>query len=172
MLVPMQLQFTVTLNIYKAGAAHDGRIVIDRFLLWVPKIIAKDSLFDKFVSSFLKEGTWTYLREMYNYSTTPRQSSGFFQISSSIDNVQHVFVYLQRAKTDNAEQNPYIFDTYKLNAGDEKSYLSSCRLEYGNGVFYPEVEYFFFFIYLFIYLFILFNAQHYLHYTTLHYTLH
>ena len=146
MLVPMQLQFTLTLNnddelIYKADAAADGRIVIDRFLLWVPKMIPKDSLFDKFVSSFLKESTWTFLREMYNYSTTPRQSSGFFQISSSIDNVQHVFVYLQRAQTDDAGENPYLFDTYKLNAGDDNSYLSSCRLEYGNGIFYPEVEY-------------------------------
>ena len=68
-------------------------------------------------------------------------TSGFFQISSSIDNVQHVFVYLQREKTDDAGENPYLFDTYKLNAGDDNSYLSSCRLEYGNGIFYPEVEY-------------------------------
>ena len=136
MLVPMQLQFTITLNnddelIYKADAAADGRIVIDRFLLWVPKLIPKDSLYDRFVSSFLKESTWTYLREMYNFSTTPKNTSA----------VQHVFVYLQREKTDDASQNPYIYDTFKLNAGDENSYLSSCRLEYGNGVFYPEVEY-------------------------------
>ena len=146
MLVPMQLQFTITLNndaelIFKADAAADGRIVVDRFLLWVPKMIPKDSLFGRFVSSFLKESTWTYLREMYNFSTTPRQTSGFFQISSSIDNVQHVFVYLQRAKTDDAGENPYLFDAYKINAGDAASYLSSCRLEYGNGIFYPEVEY-------------------------------
>ena len=97
----MQLQFTITLNnddelIYKADVAANGRVVIDRFLLWVPKMIPKDSLFDRFVSNFLKESTWTYLREMYNFSTTPRNTSGFFQISSSIDNVQHVFVYLQR----------------------------------------------------------------------------
>ena len=146
MLVPMQLQFTITLNndvelIFKADAAADGRIVVDRFLLWVPKMIPKDSLFDRFVSSFLKESTWTYLREMYNFSTTPRQTSVFFQISSSIDNVQHVFVYLQRAKTDDAGENSYLFDTYKINAGDAASYFSSCRLEYGNGIFYPEVEY-------------------------------
>ena len=101
MLVPMQLQFTLTLNnddelIYKAGAAANGRFVVDRFLLWVPKMIPKDSLFDKFVS------TWTYLKEMYNFSSTPRQTSVFFQISASIDNVQHVFVYLQREKTDNS----------------------------------------------------------------------
>ena len=144
-LVPMQLQFNIHINnddelIYKADAVDDGRIVIDRFLLWVPKMTPKDSLYDKFVSSFLKESTWTYLREMYEVSA-PTQSSGFFQISSSIDNVEHIFVYLQRAKSNNATSNPYLFDTYRINAGDANSYLSSCRLEYGNGIFYPEVEY-------------------------------
>ena len=144
-LVPMQLQFNTHLNnddelIYKHVDAAAGRVVIDRFLLWVPKMTPKDSLYDKFVSSFLKESTWTYLREMYEVSPQTN-SSGFFQISSSIDNVEHIFVYLQRAKSNNAEANPYLFDTYKINAADANSYLSSCRLEYGNGVFYPEVEY-------------------------------
>ena len=70
-----------------------------------------------------------------------RQNSGYFQISASIDNVETVFVYLQRAKTDNANANPYIFDTFKLNVADNASHLTTCRLEYGNGVFYPETEY-------------------------------
>ena len=144
-LVPMQLQFNLHLNnddelIHKDGAVAGGRIVINRFLLWVPKMTPKDSLYDKFVSSFLKESTWTYLREMYEVSA-PTNSSGFFQISSSIDNVEHIFVYLQRSKSNNALTNPYLFDTYKINDGDANSYLSSCRLEYGNGIFYPEVEY-------------------------------
>ena len=39
------------------------------------------------------------------------------------------------------QQNPYIFDTFKLNAANNNSHLSTCRLEYGNGVFYPELEY-------------------------------
>ena len=37
--------------------------------------------------------------------------------------------------------NPYIFDTFKLNAGDNSSSLATCRLEYGNVVFYPELDY-------------------------------
>jgi len=69
------------------------------------------------------------------------QSSGFFQISTSIDNVKHVFVYLQRDKTNDANQNPYIFDTFKLNYADDDCYLTTCRLEYGNGIFYPETQY-------------------------------
>jgi len=60
MLIPMQLQFNLTLQnddelIQKLGAVDDGRVVRNRFFLWVPKLIPKDSLYDNFVSSFLKE---------------------------------------------------------------------------------------------------------------------
>ena len=116
MLVPMQLQFNIELQnddelIFKAGAADAGRVVVNRFLLWVPRLIPKDSLSMKFVNDFEKPDTWKYNREMYEVSA-PTNSSGFFQISSSIANVQHIFVYLQRAKTNNADENPYLFDTF------------------------------------------------------------
>ena len=145
MLVPMQLQFSIQLQndnevIYMNAGVDPGRVVVNRFLLWVPKLIPKDNLYDEFVNSFLIKNSWTYNREMYAVSG-PIQSSGFFQISSSIDNVKAIFVYLQRAKTNNAEANPYIFDTFKLNAANNNSSLTTCRLEYGNGVFYPETEY-------------------------------
>ena len=52
MLVPMQLQFNLQLQnddelLQKAAAADDGRVVINRFLLWVPKLTPKESLYDK-----------------------------------------------------------------------------------------------------------------------------
>ena len=143
MLVPMQLQFNLHLQnddelIQKTAAVDDGRVVIDRLLLWVPKLTPKDS---KFVSSFLKEDKWTYLREMYEV-LAPTHSSGFFEISPSIDNVKAIFVYLQRKKSDNPETNPYEYDTFNINADrGNGSYLTTCRLEYENGVFYPETEY-------------------------------
>ena len=145
MLVPMQLQFSIQLQndnelIYMNAGTNAGRVVVNRFLLWVPKLIPKDNLYDKFVNSFLIKNSWTYNRKMYAVSA-PTNGSGFFQISSSIDNVKAIFVYLQRAKTNNAEENPYIFDTFKLNAANDNSSITTCRLEYGNGVFYPETEY-------------------------------
>lgn len=65
MLVPMQLQFNIELNnddelIHKANAADNGRVVSNRFILWIPRLTPKDSEHDKFVSSFLKETQWTY----------------------------------------------------------------------------------------------------------------
>ena len=88
MLVPMQLQFNIHLTnddelLQKVAVVDDGRVVTDKFILWVPKFTPRDSLYDKFVSSFLKESTSSYLREMYEVSA-PTHSSGFFQISSSI----------------------------------------------------------------------------------------
>jgi len=81
---------------------------------------------------------------MYEVSA-PTHNSGFFQISSSTDNVKTIFIYLQRAKTNNQDANPYIFDTFKLdsayNVAANLRTLTNCRLEYGNGVFYPETEY-------------------------------
>ena len=149
MLPPMQLTIELTLNedaelIHKAAAADEGRVIVKRLYLWLPKLIPKDSLYSNFVSEFLKPTTWTYMRDLYNQSANTRAVQNMFQISPAIDNVKHVFVYLQRTDGPNdeeSERSPYILDTFKLNAADANSSLSSCRLEYGNNVFYPELEY-------------------------------
>ena len=127
MLVPMQLQFNIELNsdvelIHKVQAAAAGRVVINRFLLWVPRLTPRDSMYDKFVSSFLKETKWKYMREMYNVSA-PTNTSGFFQIFSSIDNVKHIFIYLKKSYRDaegerHAENSPYTMNTFSLPGGD------------------------------------------------------
>lgn len=80
------------------------------------KIIPKDNMYDRYVSSFLKETQWTYMREMYEVSA-PTQASGFFQISASIDNVKHIFVFLKNSYRDNngdrhSELSPYPMYTF------------------------------------------------------------
>ena len=84
------------------------------------------------------------MRDLYNQSANTQAVQNMFQISPAIDNVKHVLIYLQRTDGPNnleSERTPYIFDTFKLNAANANSSLSSCRLEYGNNVFYPELEY-------------------------------
>jgi len=51
--------------------------------------------------------------------------------------------FLQRLKRNEIEQNPYIFDTFNKTEADQlvTSPLNTCRLEYGDGVFYLEVGY-------------------------------
>ena len=149
MLPPMQLTIELTLTeddelIHGAAAAADGRVELSRFYLWLPKLIPKDSMYSSFVTEFLKPTSWTYLRDLYNQSANTQAIQNMFQISPAIDNVKHVFFYLQRTNPphDNeSERTPYIFNTFKLNAADANSSLTSCRLEYGNNVFYPELEY-------------------------------
>ena len=143
MLPPMQLDFEIDLTndaevLY--GAADTLRLVIDRFYLWVPRLEPKDALMSKFISDYQKPTKWTYLWEMYQHSDLTR-NSGDFRISASIDKVKYVFIYLQRLKNNNMGENPYIYDTFKLNAANNNSTLLTCRLEYGNGVFYPEHDY-------------------------------
>ena len=138
MLPPMQLQIELTLNdddelIHKAAAADDGGVVITRLYLWLPKMVPKDSLYSAFISDFLKPTKWVYMRESYNQSPNTRAVQNMFQINSPIDNVKHVFVYLQRTNGPNgneSERSPYVFDTFKLNAAHGNSSLSNCRLEY------------------------------------------
>ena len=149
MLPPMQLTIELTLNnddelIHKAAGADDGRVVVKRLYLWLPKLIPKDSLYRKFVSDFLKPKEWTYMKDLYNQSAPTQAIQNMYQISPAIDNVKHVFVYLKRTNGPNdneSERTPYTFDTFKLNAANANSSLSSCRLEYGINVFYPELEY-------------------------------
>ena len=149
MLPPMQLTIELTLNddselIHKAQAAAAGRVVLKRLYLWLPRLIPKDSMYSNFVSEFLKPTTWTYMRDLYNQSANTQALQNMFQISPAIDNVENVFVYLQRTDGPNdeeSERSPYLFDTFQLNADNNNSSLSSCRLEYGNNTFYPELEY-------------------------------
>ena len=126
MLPPMQLTIELTLNedselIHKAAAGAAGgaagRVVVKRFYLWLPRLIPKDSMYSSFVSEFLKPTTWTYMRDLYNQSANTRALQNMFQISPAIDNVKHVFIYLQRTDAPNNAENertPYILDTFKL----------------------------------------------------------
>ena len=148
MLPPMQLTIELTLNedsemIHMANGTAAGRVVINRLYLWLPRLIPKDSMYSNFISEFLKPTSWVYMRDLYNQSANTRALQNMFQISPAIDNVEHVFVYLQRTNGPNDDENertPYLFDTFKLNAADGNSSLSSCRLEYGQNTFYPELE--------------------------------
>ena len=143
-LPPMQLKFEIELNpdaelIF--GSVDTTRVTIDRFYLWVPKILPKDSLAIKYVSDFQKPSRWKYLKENH-YSSDVTRNANEWRIDPSIINARHVFVFLQRLKTNEIQQNPYLFDTFNITGADPVvTWLNTCRLEYGDGVFYPEVGY-------------------------------
>jgi hypothetical protein len=79
---------------------------------------------------------------MVTQSSDAEQSNTTFRITASVMNPKHVLVYLQRAnKSYSQDQNPHLLDTLRVNANNSNCTLQSCRLEVGNGVFYPETEY-------------------------------
>jgi len=143
-LPPVQLTFEIELNPDAEllfGSVDTTRVTIDRFYLWVPKILPKDSLMTKYISDFQKPIRWKYLRQKHFASAVTRNAVDY-RIDASIINARHVFVYLQRLKRNEIEQNSYIFDTFNITGADPAvTWLSTCRLEYGDGVFYPEVGY-------------------------------
>ena len=57
-----------------ANGTDAGRVVINRSPLWIPKLTPKDSLYDKFVTSFLKETQLTYERIVRGLRVKPEFS--------------------------------------------------------------------------------------------------
>ncbi len=145
LLPPMNLEFDITFNddrevIYRiAGGAT--RYIIDDLQLWLPRLnfTAEGQMLVN--SSFLRSNQWTYLREFVKHSPPTTAVSGIFQITPAVKSPKHVFVYLQRNKTNNELQNMHIFDTFKLNAGDNACKLVGARLQVGSNNFFPQLEY-------------------------------
>ena len=94
-----------------------------------------------FVQNNHTKTKWVYLRETVQVSQDSEQREATFNITSGVKQPKHMFVYLQRTvRSSNQEHNPHILDIFKVNA-DNNDYLSAARLEVGNGVYYPELEY-------------------------------
>ena len=147
MLPPMQLEFEITFQsdeeLIWQNDGTDRRVVIRNFELWVPAL-QFTSVGQKLVNeNFLKPAKWKFLKETIHASTARRDASGMWQITPGIKNAKHVFVWLQRSdKSNSYGGNPYLFDTFKLNAGnDETCFLSTCRLQLGANEFIPELDY-------------------------------
>ena len=84
----------------------------------------------------------THLREMVQTLNNIRHVDRFFRITPSILNPKYVFVFFQRSnEMDSQDNNPYLFDTFKLNAADDNCYLQSARLAVDKEIYYPEIEY-------------------------------
>ena len=79
---------------------------------------------------------------MVQVSQDSDQREATFNITSGVKQPKHIFVYLQRTvKSSNQEHSPHILDTFKVHADNNDCYINAARLEVGNGVYYPELEY-------------------------------
>ena len=145
LLPPLPLQFEIQLQSDREFIwQNDGtarRFVVRKLELWVPRL-RFTSEGQKIVNeNFLKPMSWSFLSEIITPSASQREAFGEWQISPGIKNAKHVFVYFQRTNKTNAyTQNPYFFDTFKINHDNNNASLSTCKLEYGNE-FYPELDF-------------------------------
>ena len=93
-----------------------------------------------YMSQYLKNHQWTYLRENIERSNSSRQRAGHFRISTGISKPRHVFVFIiDDANIDAQTENPSLYNTFSVST-DPRT-LSNCHLEVGNGNQYPEKHY-------------------------------
>ena len=146
MLPPMQLEFDITFQadtelIWQTGTT-DRRVVVRNFELRVPALQFTSAGQKMVNENFLKPAKWKFLKETIHSSTTRQDAVGMWQITPGVKNAKHVFVWLQRSNKSNSyEGNPYLFDTFKINANNGNTYLSTCRLQKGANEFIPELDY-------------------------------
>ena len=124
--------------IWQAGA--DCRVVITRMQLYVPRITFNCEGQSSYMSQYLKNHKWTYLRENIERSNSSCQRAGHFRISTGISKPRHVFVFIiNDANIDAQTANPVLYNTFSVST-DPRT-LSNCHLEVGNGNGYREIHY-------------------------------
>ena len=147
LLPPSQIKITLQLNednelIFRAAAADDGRVIVSKLVLWIPKLQLNAVGLEYVMANHMQPGSWRYLREMIQQSASSREREQVFRITAGVRNPKHVFVYLQRtAKSNSQTSNPLLLDTFKINSADNNASLQTARLEVGNGAYYPQTEY-------------------------------
>ena len=91
----VEMNFEIELDgnlIWQAGA--DCRVVNTRMQLYFPRITFNGEGQSSYMSQYLKNHKWTYLRENIERSNSSRQRAGHFRISTGISKPQHVFVFI------------------------------------------------------------------------------
>ena len=146
LLPPSQIQISPKLTddatlIYRNNGVYVSKVVVSKLVLWVPRLLFNsDGL--NFIQNNYINTEWVYLREMVQVFQGSDQREATFNVISGVKQPKHIFVYLQRTvRSSNQERNPHILDTFKVNADNNDCYLHAARLEVGNGVYYPELEY-------------------------------
>ena len=111
-----QIQITATLTddnvlIYKTAGSEPGRVVVSKFILWIPRMIFNSTGLSYVMKNYMIPTSWTYLREMVQTLNGVNNADNNFRISPSILNPKYVFVFFQRSdKINSQNENPYLFD--------------------------------------------------------------
>ena len=124
--------------LYKDGTAAEGRYVVTKMRLWVPKMELNSAGMNKFGAELTEKRTWGYLADSVETSPVSTLQTGTFDISSSIEKPRFLMLYAVYSRKDGyVTKNSFHYDTYNAPSGRQ---VTRAQLELGNGVYYPQIE--------------------------------
>ena len=122
-------------------AANKGRVIITKFLLWVPKLKLKDKGKKIYFDKIINPQKWTFYKNTYTVQVNTTEIEGTFNITNSISKPRYVILWaLRSVKFTGANQqnyNPFIYDNYKLGGDDGTITCTKAQLIVGNDKYYP-----------------------------------
>ena len=125
--------------VWRTGGA-DGRIVLTKLQLIVPRVILNPLGSELYLKEYDKPIKWTYLRDIVYEENATQQASGSFRMTTAVNRPKHVFVFiLNNTDLENQTQNNFLYNTF--NIGTNHVSILRCYIEVGNGREYPEVNY-------------------------------
>ena len=126
--------------LFKTGAAENGRVIVKRLQLYIPKLSFNSEGQKLYMENYLKPHKWTYLNEVIQPSNNLQQQTGHFRITTAISKPRHVFVWAINTARINAQTaNPFIYDTFGNLPNNAD--VTRCYLQVGNGNEYPDFHY-------------------------------
>ena len=125
--------------VWRTGRA-DGRIVLTKLQLIVPRVILNPLGSELYLKEYDKPIKCTYLRDIVYEENARQQASGSFRMTTAVNRPKHVFVFiLNNTDLENQTQNNFLYNTF--NIGTNHVSMLRCYIEVGNGREYPEVNY-------------------------------
>ena len=123
---------------FKDAKADEGRYVVTKTRLWVPKMELNSAGMKIFGAELTEKRTWGYLADRLETSPVSTLQTGTFDISSSIEKPRFVMLYaVDSTKDGDVTKNSFHYDTNNIPGGRQ---VTRAQLELGNCVYYPRVE--------------------------------
>ena len=120
-------------------AANKGRVIITKFLLWVPKLKLTGQGKKNYYNKIINPEKWIFYKINYVVQVNTTEIEGTFNITNSISKPRYVILYALRSVkfTGNKQQNynPFAYDNYNL--GGNNVTCTKAQLIIGNDKYYP-----------------------------------
>ena len=89
-------------------AANKGRVIITKFLLWVPKLKLTGQGKKNYYSKIINPEKWTFYKISYAVQVNTTEIEGIFNIKNSISKPRYVILWaLRSVKFTGAKQQNY-----------------------------------------------------------------